>query len=93
VIVKAFCDAITEGAAERKLDKEMQEDEMGNDMGDMNIDVDIDEEQPAKEIVTDVKGVKKVKDVASDEEKTLKRKRIPTKKAPVKTTGKAPAKK
>jgi len=93
VIVKAICDAIEEGAAERKLDREMQDDEAGNDMADMNIDVDVDEEQPAKVIVADVKGVKKVKDVASDEEKTLKRKRIPTKKAPVKTTGKAPAKK
>jgi len=93
VIVKAICDAIEEGATERKLDKEMQDDDAGNDMADMNIDVDVDEEQPAKVIVADVKGVKKVKDVASDEEKTLKRKRIPTKKAPVKTTGKAPAKK
>jgi len=93
VIVKAICDAIEEGAAERKLDREMQDDEAGNDMADMNIDVDVDEEQPAKVIVADVKGVKKVKDVASDEEKTLKRKRIPTKKTPVKTTGKAPAKK
>jgi len=93
VIVKAICDAIEEGAAERKLDKEMQDDDAGNDMADMNIDVDVDEEQPTKVIVADVKGVKKVKDVASDEEKTLKRKRIPTKKTPVKTTGKAPAKK
>ncbi|MDR0206965.1 MAG: 30S ribosomal protein S2 [Bacteroidales bacterium] len=93
VIVKAICDAIAEGAAERKLDKEMKDDEMGNDTSDMNIDIDVDDEQPAKVIVADVKGVKKVKDVASDEENKLKRKRIPTKKAPVKTTGKTPAKK
>jgi small subunit ribosomal protein S2 len=89
VIVKAICDAIAEGAAERKMDKEMQDDETGGDPIDMNIDKVEDEDQPLKEITAEVKGVKKVKDVASDEEKTLKRKRIPTKKVPTK----APAKK
>jgi small subunit ribosomal protein S2 len=89
VIVKAICDAIAEGAAERKIDKEMQDDDTGGDTLDVDVDINEEEEQPAKEIGVEVKGVKKVKDVASDEEKMIKRKRIPTKKTPTK----APAKK
>jgi small subunit ribosomal protein S2 len=85
VIVKAICDAITEGATERKLDKENQEDETSDDMVDADLLADEEEEQAAKISTVDVKGVKKIKDVASDEETTTKRKRIPTKKVPVKS--------
>jgi small subunit ribosomal protein S2 len=88
VIVKAICDAIEEGAAERKIDKEMQEDETGDNTISVDVNIDEDEEQPANEDVTDTKAVKKVKDVASDEDKSLKRKRIPTKKTPVKVPNK-----
>jgi small subunit ribosomal protein S2 len=92
VILKAICEAIAEGAAERKFDKEAQQEEEGNDdIIDVNILVDEDgeeteeqePEQPATEI-TEIKAVKKVKDVTTDDEKTTKRKRIPTKKAPAK---------
>jgi len=85
VIVKAICDAIAEGAAERKLDKELQDDETGDDVVDTDLLLDEEEEQTQAEILADVKGVKKVKDVASDEENaTAKRKRLPAKKAPAK---------
>jgi len=87
VIVKAICDAIAEGAEERKYDKEAQDEEGG----DVPVDVDnaMEEEQEPDQVPTEVlletKSVKKIKDVASDEEKTAaKRKRIPTKKAPAK---------
>ena len=86
VIVKTICEAIAEGAEERKFDKEAIDDEGGEDM---DVDVMLDEEDPQapKEIVaTDVKGVKKVKDVSSDDDAAAKRKRIPT-------TKKTPAKK
>ena len=84
VIVKAICDAIAEGAAERKLDKEAHDDENGDDIVDVDIMED-DEEEQASAISADVKGVKKIKDVASEEENSpAKRKRIPTKKAPAK---------
>jgi small subunit ribosomal protein S2 len=95
VIVKAICEAIAEGAAERKLDKEAQDEEGGDDTVDVNIVLDEDgeeveeqeqeqeQEQPATE-VAEIKAVKKVKDVATDDEKAAKRKRIPTKKAPAK---------
>ncbi|MCL2435309.1 MAG: 30S ribosomal protein S2 [Lentimicrobiaceae bacterium] len=91
VIVKAICDAVAEGAAERKLDKEAQEDEMNEDAVEVDVTIDEEEEKPATEIT--VKGVKKVKDVASDEEGAAKRKRIPTKKAPVKAPAKTSTKK
>ena len=85
VIVKAICDAIAEGAVERKLDKELQDDETGDDVVDTDLLLDEEEEQTQAEILADVKGVKKVKDVASDEENaTAKRKRLPAKKAPAK---------
>ena len=93
VIVKALCDAIAEGAAERLLDKEAQGEE-GEDIVDTDVVLDEEEEQlPVAEEVTEAKGVKKVKDVASDEDASTKRKRIPTKKTPVKVPSKSPAKK
>jgi len=62
-------------------------------VGSTNIMIDEDEiPAPANEEVAEVKGVKKVKDVASDEEAPAKRKRIPTKKAPVKVPAKSPGK-
>ncbi|MCL2289879.1 MAG: 30S ribosomal protein S2 [Bacteroidetes bacterium] len=81
VIVKAICDAVAEGTAERKLDKEAQDDDANDDM--LDTDVAIDEEEQTSADV-DVKGVKKVKDVAPDEENAAKRKRIPAKKTPAK---------
>jgi small subunit ribosomal protein S2 len=92
VIVKAICDAIAEGTEERKLDKEAQGEDANDDMLDVDVAIDEEEEQPAADM-TGVKGVKKIKDVVSEEESTTKRKRIPTKKAPVKAPAKAPAKK
>jgi len=91
VIVKAICDAVAEGAAERKLDKESQEDEMNEDAVETDTMMEEEEEKSATDIT--VKGVKKVKDVASDEENATKRKRIPTKKAPAKAPAKASTKK
>ena len=91
VIVKAICDAITEGAAERKLDKEAQDDDANEGAVDVGGMVEEEEEKTTTNI--EIKGVKKVKDVASDEENATKRKRIPTKKTPVKTSTKSPAKK
>ena len=94
VIVKAICDAISEGAAERKIDKENMEDDSSDDMVETDLLTDEDD-MPAKksEMAVDVKGVKKVKDVASDEDSPSKRKRIPTKKTPVKVPGKPLTKK
>ncbi|MCL2168380.1 MAG: 30S ribosomal protein S2 [Lentimicrobiaceae bacterium] len=85
VIIKAICDAIAEGAAERKLDKDAQEEETNEDTLNREQEVEVEEEQTPVEIAVDVKGVKKIKDVASDEESTpAKRKRIATKKTPPK---------
>ena len=92
VIVKAICNAIAEGAEERKIDKENMEDDAHEDMDDVDAIVDDDEEHAKVEIATEVKGVKKIKDVASDEENAAKRKRIPTKKTPAKVPNKAPNK-
>jgi small subunit ribosomal protein S2 len=96
VIVKAICEAVAEGAAERKLDKENQEDDTADDMDNMDILME-EEQQQAKSEMAEVKGVKKIKDVSSDEDTPAKRKRIPTKKAPAKApakaSSKAPAKK
>jgi small subunit ribosomal protein S2 len=94
VIVKAICEAIAEGATERKLDKENQEDYATEDVDGVGSTIDEEEEQvKVKEEIVEVKGVKKVKDVASDEESPAKRKRIPAKKAPAKAPAKSPAKK
>jgi len=92
VIVKAICDAIAEGTAERKLDKETQDDENMDDMLDEGIMIDEDEEQATTDI-TGIKGVKKVKDVVTEEDSTAKRKRIPTKKTPAKAPAKTSTKK
>jgi small subunit ribosomal protein S2 len=90
VIVKAICDAIEEGAAERKLDKESQDDDTDNDATDMDVMLDEDEEQALNAM--EVKGVKKVKDVASDDDTPAKRKRLPTKQTPAKVPGKSQGK-
>jgi len=95
VIVKSICDAVAEGAAERKLDKESQDDDNNDDELDVDVMIDVNEEQAITDV--EIKGVKKIKDVASDEEGATKRKRIPTKKTPVKvptkSSSKSPAKK
>ena len=90
VIVKAICDAVEEGVAERKLDKEAQDDDADNDTADMDMMLDEDEEQAVNDM--EVKGVKKVKDVASDDDSPAKRKRLPTKQAPAKVPGKSQGK-
>ena len=93
VIVKAICDAVAEGTAERKFDRENLEDDASDDMEGTDIMIDEDEAPVAvKEEVTEVKGVKKVKDVSTDEDAPAKRKRIPTKKAPAKAPAKSPSK-
>ena len=89
VIMKAICEAIAEGAEERKFDKEIIDDEGGEDVAEVDVAVEAEEPQAPQEVVavevaTDVKGVKKVKDVASDDDATTKRKRIATKKTPAK---------
>jgi len=85
VIVKAICEAIAEGAEERKLDKEAALDEEGGeDMMDSDMILE-EEEQAPTEVVAEVKGVKKIKDVASENDKNAaKRKRLPVKKTPAK---------
>jgi small subunit ribosomal protein S2 len=92
VLVKAICDAITEGAAERKLDREAQDDDANEDVLDVD-DMTDEEEELTPAQIAEAKGVKKVKDVTSDEESATKRKRIPTKKTPAKVPGKTPVKK
>jgi small subunit ribosomal protein S2 len=93
VIVKAICEAIAEGAEERKFDKEAQEDDATDETEDVNVMIDEEEVPvPVKEEVVEIKGVKKVKDVASEEDTPAKRKRIPTKKAPAKAPAKASTK-
>jgi small subunit ribosomal protein S2 len=85
LIVKAICDAIAEGATERKLDREAQEEDASDDLSEVNEGIDEEEERSRTEVAVEVKGVKKIKDVATDEESSpTKRKRIPTKKAPAK---------
>jgi small subunit ribosomal protein S2 len=86
VIVKAICDAVAEGAAERKFDKDAQDEDANDEMTDGDVMTDEEDEQIPAEL--DAKGVKKVKDVSSEEDSSAKRKRIPTKKAPVKVPGK-----
>ncbi|MCL1849881.1 MAG: 30S ribosomal protein S2 [Bacteroidetes bacterium] len=83
VIVKALCEAIAEGAEERKLDKEANDEDGGDDIIDVDTILEDEEEQAAKKIA-EIKGVKKVKDVATDEDAATKRKRIPVKKTPAK---------
>jgi len=85
VIVKAICEAIAEGAEERKFDKETSDEEGSDDISDLDMAIEEEEEQAAAALSSEVKGLKKIKDVASEEDKTAaKRKRIPTKKAPAK---------
>lgn len=80
VIVQAICDAINDGTAERKFDKEQLEEENMEERTEFNINID-DEEEVLFD--ADGKEIKKVKDVANDEA-GAKRKRLPTKKAPIK---------
>ncbi len=78
VIVKAVCDAIAEGIAERKFDKESIEEDTNDEENTMNIDID---EETINELEsTDEDGVKpkKVKAIAEDD--TTKRKRTTVKK-------------
>jgi len=83
VIVKAICEAIAEGAEERKLDKEAHEDDGSEDNDEMG-EAAMEEEELTPEEIADIKAVKKVKDVSSEDDTPAKRKRIPTKKTPTK---------
>ncbi len=86
IIVKAVCDAIAEGAAERKYDKDNAvEEDVEETIDNHNVVAEDDEDGisvAAKELA---KGVKKVKDVSSDEEATQRKKRPTIKKAPAKS--------
>lgn len=79
VIVKAVCDAISEGIAERKFDKEALEDENSDDETRVSpIIEEMEELLDVEEVDEDGVKVKKVKVVAEDE--TTKRKRTTVKK-------------
>lgn len=87
VIVKAICDAIKEGLAERALNKDKMEDEAAEDVEEMaapaqNEEEDDEETAPEAEKTT----IKKVKNVVEEEnsEDKPKRKRTTVKKAPAK---------
>lgn len=79
VIVKAVCDSISEGIAERKFDKEALEDENADDETKVSpIIEEMEELLDGEEVDEDGVKVKKVKVVAEDE--TTKRKRTTVKK-------------
>lgn len=79
VIVKAVCDAIAEGIAERKFDKEALEDENADEETRVSpIIEELEEILGEEEVDEDGVKVKKVKVVAEDE--TTKRKRTTVKK-------------
>ena len=79
VIVKAVCDAISEGIAERKFDKEALEEENSDDETRVSpIIEEMEELLDVEEVDEDGVKVKKVKVVAEDE--TTKRKRTTVKK-------------
>ncbi|MDX9891098.1 MAG: 30S ribosomal protein S2 [Bacteroidales bacterium] len=79
VIVKAVCDAIAEGIAERKFDKEALEDENADEETRVSpIIEEMEEILGEEEVDEDGVKVKKVKVVAEDE--TTKRKRTTVKK-------------
>lgn len=82
VIVKAICDAIAEGAAERKIDKDNvaadEMDEEGVDYEDANYDEEDGNEGRNRD------GVRKVKDVAEEGEDGQRKKRPTIKRGPAK---------
>lgn len=78
VIVKAACEAIAEGIAERKFDKEALEEENADDETRVSPILDEIEELEAEEVDADGVKLKKVKVVAEDD--TAKRKRTTVKK-------------
>ena len=81
VIVKAVCDAIAEGTAERKLDKDsVAADEMDEEV-EMSESREMDEEEHTDR---NREGVRKVKDVAEDSEDGQRHKRPTIKRGPTK---------
>ncbi|MCQ2264011.1 MAG: 30S ribosomal protein S2 [Bacteroidales bacterium] len=82
VIVKAICDAIAEGAAERKIDKDNvavdEMDEEGVEYEDANYDEEDGNEGRNRD------GVRKVKDVAEEGEDGQRKKRPTIKRGPAK---------
>lgn len=90
IIVKAICDAIAEGTAERKYDKENAVEEENDDVINENKALEADDDETAEIAKKELaKSVKKVKDVStdeeSDEEKGQRKKRPTIKKAPIKS--------
>ena len=81
VIVKAVCDAIAEGLAERKIDKDSaaadEMEEEGPDYADFNEDEEEGGETRTKD------SVRKVKDVTNDNEDGQRKKRPTIKRGPV----------
>ncbi|MBQ4356066.1 MAG: 30S ribosomal protein S2 [Bacteroidales bacterium] len=84
LIVKAVCDAINEGLAERKLDKDNNVDEEMNEEGAEYEDTQIDEEETRESRTRE--GVRKVKDVAEEGEDGQRKKRPTIKRGPTRVT-------
>ena len=82
VIVKAVCDAIAEGVAERKIDKDNASEEEVEEGAEYNTDNDDEEEEAGN--ARDKEGVRKVKDV-NEEGEEGRRKRPTIKRGPAKT--------
>ena len=82
VIVKAVCDAIAEGVAERKIDKDSADVEEVEEGAEYNADNDDEEEEAGNG--KNKEGVRKVKDV-NEEGEEGRRKRPTIKRGPAKT--------
>lgn len=83
VIVKAVCDAIAEGMAERKLDKDnAANDDMDEEGVEMEDGVEMEEEEGREGRTRE--GVRKVKDVAEESEDGQRHKRPTIKRGPTK---------
>jgi len=88
VIVKAVCDAIAEGAAERKYDKENAVEEETDALRDGNKVLAVDDDETAEVAAKEIaKSLKKIKDVNTEdsEDGTIRKKRPTIKKAPSKS--------
>ena len=83
IIVKTICDAIAEGLAERKLDKDNAIEENEEETEEIVNETIVEEDDDNKKKVAN-KGVKKVKDVTSEETEDGRKKRPTIKKSPAK---------
>ena len=83
VIVKAVCDAIAEGLAERKIDKDnAANDDMDEETAEFTDEANYDDDEKREGRTRD--GVRKVKDVAEEGEDGQRKKRPTIKRGPVK---------